>query len=67
MADEQKVSDGAVVVLIDPWLCMGCRFAGSARIRLKDGGTETVMRCRRRDCDNFLGIHEMFKPYEPKD
>jgi len=35
-------------------MCIGCRFHGKAIIERSNGKCETVIRCRRGDCDNWI-------------
>jgi hypothetical protein len=42
-----------VVRLIEPDLCEQCRFAGRAQVETKDGRIQTMVYCRRLDCDNW--------------
>ena len=43
----------SIVRITDPSLCVGCRFASSTVIRLKDGRTKPMFQCKRLDCDNW--------------
>lgn len=42
-----------VVRLIEPELCLECRFAQMAEVQLKNGETQKMIHCRRLDCDNW--------------
>lgn len=42
-----------VVRLIEPELCLECRFAQSAEVELENGSFQRMIRCRRLDCDNW--------------
>lgn len=42
-----------VVKLIEPELCLECRFAESANVELADGTFQRMVHCRRLDCDNW--------------
>ncbi len=42
-----------VVKLLEPELCLRCRFAEVAEVDCKDGRTERMIHCRRGDCDNW--------------
>ncbi|MBL8069449.1 MAG: hypothetical protein JNM28_13465 [Armatimonadetes bacterium] len=42
-----------VVRLIEPELCLECRFAKTAEVELEDGTFQRMIHCRRLDCDNW--------------
>lgn len=42
-----------VVKLLEPDLCLECRFAQMASVEMKDGTTQRMIHCRRLDCDNW--------------
>jgi hypothetical protein len=42
-----------VVRLIEPELCLECRFAQMASVELKDGSVQRMVHCKRLDCDNW--------------
>lgn len=42
-----------VVRLIEPDLCLECRFAQTADVEMSDGSVQRMIRCRRLDCDNW--------------
>lgn len=42
-----------VVRLLEPELCLECRFAHTAEVELADGSFQRMVRCRRLDCDNW--------------
>ena len=42
-----------VVRLIEPDLCLDCRFAHTAEVVLADGTTQRMVHCKRLDCDNW--------------
>lgn len=42
-----------VVKLIEPDLCMECRFAVLTNVVNPEGSDQTLIRCRRLDCDNW--------------
>ena len=42
-----------VVRLIEPDLCLECRFAQTASVEMADGSTQRMVRCIRLDCDNW--------------
>ena len=42
-----------VVRLVEPDLCLECRFANTAQVELADGSVQRMIHCRRLDCDNW--------------
>ena len=42
-----------VVRLIEPDLCLECRFAQSADVEMADGSVQRMVHCKRLDCDNW--------------
>ncbi len=42
-----------VVKLIEPEMCNNCRFSQKAVVELENGSKETVIHCKRLDCDNW--------------
>ncbi len=42
-----------VVRLIEPDLCLECRFAHTAQVEMADGSFQRMVHCRRLDCDNW--------------
>lgn len=42
-----------VVKLVEPELCMNCRFADLASVEMADGKVQRMLYCRRLDCDNW--------------
>lgn len=42
-----------VVRLLEPDLCFDCPFAERAKIETLEGSLQQVVRCRRKDCDNW--------------
>ena len=42
-----------VVKLIEPEMCMECRFARMASVEMKDGSVARMIHCARLDCDNW--------------
>ena len=42
-----------VVRLLEPDLCLECRFAHEADVETKDGSQQRMVYCRRLDCDNW--------------
>ncbi len=42
-----------IVRLIEPELCLECRFSQMAAVEQADGTTSRMIYCRRRDCDNW--------------
>lgn len=41
-----------VIRLLEPELCIECRFAQVAEVQTA-GATQRMIHCRRRDCDNW--------------
>lgn len=42
-----------IVRLIEPELCLDCRFAKMADVQQADGTYSRMVYCRRLDCDNW--------------
>lgn len=42
-----------VVKLLEPEMCIECRFAKMADVEMSDGSTQRMVYCRRLDCDNW--------------
>lgn len=42
-----------MVRLLEPEMCTNCRFASLAIVRTRHGEEATVIKCGRRDCDNW--------------
>lgn len=42
-----------IVRLIEPELCLECRFSQMADVEQADGTTSRMIYCRRLDCDNW--------------
>lgn len=42
-----------VVRLIEPEICLDCRFAQTAEVETADGSFQRMIYCRRGDCDNW--------------
>jgi hypothetical protein len=42
-----------VVRLLEPELCLECRFANTAEVEMEDGKFHKMVYCRRLDCDNW--------------
>ncbi|MCH7903962.1 MAG: hypothetical protein IH944_05265 [Armatimonadetes bacterium] len=42
-----------VVRLLEPDLCLECRFADMAEVEMEDGTVQRMVHCRRLDCDNW--------------
>ncbi|MDI9641273.1 hypothetical protein QPK87_06320 [Kamptonema cortianum] len=42
-----------VVKLLEPELCLDCRFAETAEVEMSSGSFQKMIRCRRLDCDNW--------------
>lgn len=57
-----------VVKLIEPEMCLECRFAKTANVELADGTFQRMIHCRRLDCDNWdYGSAEEALSIEPED
>lgn len=41
------------VKLIEPGLCLDCRFAKKADVETQNGAVERMIFCQRQDCDNW--------------
>ena len=42
-----------IVRLIEPALCLSCRFAAIATVEMEDTSSRRMLHCRRLDCDNW--------------
>lgn len=42
-----------VVRLLEPELCLECRFAHRASVEMENGEVQNMVYCRRLDCDNW--------------
>lgn len=42
-----------IVRLLEPELCVDCRFAKMAEVEQSDGTLQRMIFCRRLDCDNW--------------
>ncbi len=42
-----------VVKLIEPEICLECRFGQRASVEMSDGSKQSMVYCRRLDCDNW--------------
>lgn len=42
-----------IVRLLEPELCLNCRFAERAQVENEHGETQRMVYCRRLDCDNW--------------
>lgn len=42
-----------IVRLLEPELCLECRFAKVADVETEDGRIQRMIHCRRLDCDNW--------------
>lgn len=42
-----------VVRLLEPEMCLECRFANKAEVEMNDGSIQRMIYCRRLDCDNW--------------
>ena len=42
-----------IVRLLEPEICLDCRFSSMATVEDQDGRTSRLIYCRRLDCDNW--------------
>ena len=42
-----------IVRLLEPELCLDCRFAERANVETTNGDVQRMIYCRRLDCDNW--------------
>jgi hypothetical protein len=42
-----------IVRLLEPEICLECRFADMADVESQDGSIQRMIYCRRLDCDNW--------------
>jgi hypothetical protein len=42
-----------IVRLLEPEICLECRFADMADVEAQDGSKQRMIYCRRLDCDNW--------------
>lgn len=42
-----------IVRLIEPALCLSCRFASIATVEMQDSSNRRMLHCKRLDCDNW--------------
>lgn len=42
-----------IVRLLEPSLCLACRFAAAATVEMSDEPSRRMLHCRRLDCDNW--------------
>ena len=42
-----------IVRLMEPALCLSCRFATIATVEMNDESSRRMLHCRRLDCDNW--------------
>lgn len=42
-----------VVRLLEPEMCLECRFGQRAEVEMEDGSLHTMIYCKRLDCDNW--------------
>lgn len=42
-----------IVKLLEPEMCLQCRFAQMADVEAEDGSNQRMVYCRRLDCDNW--------------
>ena len=53
--EDKKMSNRhmKVVRLLEPEMCLNCRFAQIADVETASGGKQRMIYCRRLDCDNW--------------
>ena len=57
-----------VVRLMEPELCLECRFSQTAQVEMADGSVQRMIHCRRLDCDNWdYSSAEPANSVEPED
>ncbi len=42
-----------IVPLLEPNLCLSCRFATMVTVEKEDGSSQHMLHCKRLDCDNW--------------
>ena len=42
-----------IVRLMEPALCLSCRFASIATVEMEDSSNRRMLHCKRLDCDNW--------------
>lgn len=42
-----------IVRLMEPALCLSCRFASIATVEMEDASSKRMLHCKRLDCDNW--------------
>ena len=42
-----------IVRLLEPEICLECRFASMAEAEAEDGSSQRMIYCKRLDCDNW--------------
>lgn len=42
-----------VVRLLEPEMCLECRFGHRAEVEMHDGSSQQMIYCKRLDCDNW--------------
>ena len=42
-----------IVRLMEPALCLSCRFASIATVEMTDDSSRRMLHCKRLDCDNW--------------
>ena len=50
---ESRNTEFKVVRLLQPALCVTCRFAAIVTAEMVDGASRMMLHCKRRDCDNW--------------
>jgi hypothetical protein len=43
-----------VITLLDPNICLKCRFRKDISLLNQDGNIDVFVLCSRKDCDNFI-------------
>jgi hypothetical protein len=47
-----------LIVLLDPEMCLECRFSRMVNVERADGSVQRSFFCRRLDCDNWSTVIE---------
>ncbi len=51
---QSKENTGLKIVrLMEPALCLSCRFASIATVEMVDDSSRRMLHCKRLDCDNW--------------
>ena len=56
-----------VVRLMDPAMCLSCKFASIATVEMDSGKTRRMLHCRRLDCDNWQSETDSEQPRQVYD